>query len=663
MKRLVTCLLMLCALAALAVPAHASPLLYSYFTGNGETGLHLAWSEDGLTWEALNNGEAVMAPGVGENEQLVRDPCIVQGPDGVYHMVWTPGWHERGIGYASSEDLITWSEQRFLPVMASIDGTRNSWAPEIFYDEAEARWLIFWASTVEGRVEFGENPEGRWNHRMYYTTTRDFESFDPPEILYDHGFSVIDSTIFAVGGAFAMILKDETRVPPEKNLRVAHADRPEGPWGPPSEPITGDYWAEGPTVARIGGRWHVYFDKYQLGRMGVVVSDDLETWEDWSERVSFPEGTRHGTVLPVERSAVEKLAESFDHAGAAGGWPETEEQAAALTGEAQGLLDEHPFRPPLWLRNGHLQTLFPPLARRQPSIAFTHERWDTPDDDFLDLYFVKGEPDAPMLVLQHGLGGSIESNYIVGIASRFVPHGWHIAVQETRATGPEINQARKLFHAAMTEDLDFVVRELAARHPERPIFVAGISLGGNIVGNWLGEQGDDLPPAVRGAAIVCPPFNPAVSSPHFEQAAWGRYSREFMKRLMPVAIAKEAQYPGSIDIEALKEATTLREFDDIVTAPLHGFGDVENYYSQVGCVHVLDRIRVPTLLIAAEDDPFYPPETIPREIVDESPWLVPQWTERGGHVGFVYGWNPLRPRKWDEEQIERFFLFLDDSKV
>lgn len=293
--------------AGVAETAH----LFSYFTGNGETGLHLAWSDDGLEWHALNGGEAVLAPSVGEREQLIRDPCIVQGPDGRYHMVWTPGWGERGIGYAVSEDLIDWSEPRFLPVMAEVEGTKNSWAPEIFYDEAAAHWLVFWASTVEGRVELVETREGLWNHRMYFTTTKDFEAFTPSELLYDHGFSVIDSTIFPAGERFAMILKDERLIPEQKNLRVAFADSPAGPWGPPSEPISGDEWAEGPTVARIGGHWHVYFDKYRQRRMGLVVSPDLNTWVDWSDRVSFPEGTRHGTVLPVSRPVLERLLQAF----------------------------------------------------------------------------------------------------------------------------------------------------------------------------------------------------------------------------------------------------------------------------------------------------------------------------------------------------------------
>lgn len=303
----------LCALggAALAEEAAAPSLLFSYFVGNGEDGLHLAHSSDGLRWEALAGGRPVLAPAVGEREQLMRDPCIVRGPDGRFHLVWTPGWREQGIGYAWSSDLITWSAQRFLPVMAEIPGVKNCWAPELFHDAAKGEWLVFWASTVPDRVEITPHPEGRWNHRMYYTVTADFERFTPPALLYDHGFSVIDSTIARTDDGYVMILKDETPAPPEKNLRVARAAKPAGPWQPPSPPITGDYWAEGPTIIHWRDRWHVYFDRYMEGRMGLVVSQDLEQWDDWSDRVQFPEGVRHGTVLMVDAAEITRLKEAF----------------------------------------------------------------------------------------------------------------------------------------------------------------------------------------------------------------------------------------------------------------------------------------------------------------------------------------------------------------
>lgn len=300
-----------CAAHALAAAAATeTALLFSYFTGNGESGLRFAHSGDGLRWEPVAGGRAFMPPGVGEGEQLVRDPCIARGPDGRFHMVWTPGWHERGIGYAHSADLVHWSQQRFLPVMEAHPGTRNCWAPEIFHDAARGRWMIFWASTLPHRALETPSAEGTWNHRMYYTVTVDFEVFTPADILYDHGFSVIDSTIVRDGDGYAMVLKDETPDPPQKNLRVARAPRPEGPWSAPSAPITGDYWAEGPTMLRHDGRWLVYFDRYREGRFGLVTSTDLKTWEDWSDRVALPKGARHGTVIEVPRAILDAMQAS-----------------------------------------------------------------------------------------------------------------------------------------------------------------------------------------------------------------------------------------------------------------------------------------------------------------------------------------------------------------
>jgi beta-xylosidase len=306
----------MCCLVALgAAQARADAvLLFAYFTGNGESGLHFARSEDGLAWRPVAGGRVFMAPEVGEKERLVRDPCVVRGPDGVYHLVWTPGWGERGIGYAHSTDLVRWSKQRYLPVMEAHPGARNCWAPELFHDAAAGRWMIFWASTLPSMEAATPGPEGTWNHRMYHTTTVDFAGFAPAARLYDHGFSVIDSTIARDGDGYVMVLKDETPDPPQKNLRVARAPGPTGPWGPPSAPITGDYWAEGPTLLHRDGRWWVYFDRYREGRFGLVVSADLKTWEDWSDRVALPPGARHGTVFTAPRT----VADAMETAGGGG---------------------------------------------------------------------------------------------------------------------------------------------------------------------------------------------------------------------------------------------------------------------------------------------------------------------------------------------------------
>ncbi len=232
-------------------------------------------------------------------------------------MVWTVSWTERGIGQASSQDLIHWSEQRYIPVMEHEPDAQNCWAPELFYDEANQQYLIFWATTIPGRFLETDNqssegpPAPGHNHRIYYTTTSDFEEFSETEIFYNQGFNVIDATIEQAGDRFVMFLKDETNRPftPQKNIRTAFSDEANGPYGPPSEPITGDYWAEGPTAIQIDGIWHVYFDKYIEGEYGVVTSPDLQQWTEQSDQLFVPEEMRHGTVLRVSEEVFNELTE------------------------------------------------------------------------------------------------------------------------------------------------------------------------------------------------------------------------------------------------------------------------------------------------------------------------------------------------------------------
>jgi hypothetical protein len=281
--------------------------LFSYFMGNGEDGLHLAYSYDGLKWEVLNNNKSYLVPQVGA-DKLMRDPCIIAGPDNKFHMVWTVSWGEKGIGYASSEDLVHWSEQQYIPVMEHEPAARNCWAPEVFYDEGSKQYLIFWSTTIPGRfpeTESGGDPG--YNHRMYYVTTKDFKKFSDTKLFYNQGFNVIDGTLVKEKNKYILFLKNETRTPPEKNIRIAISRKLTGEYSKASEPITGDYWAEGPTPVKIGKYWIVYFDKYVDHQMGAVRSTDLKTWEDISEMVDFPEGTRHGTVFKVSEKVFNKL--------------------------------------------------------------------------------------------------------------------------------------------------------------------------------------------------------------------------------------------------------------------------------------------------------------------------------------------------------------------
>lgn len=281
--------------------AQQDVLFFSYFKGNGEDGLHLAYSEDGYQWITLNHDESFLKPVVGES-RLMRDPCILYGPDKLFHMVWTSGWNERGIGYAHSKDLVNWSEQFYIPVMKHEEQALNCWAPEIFYDDQKEQYLILWSTTIANQFTETKGSGGnKYNHRMYAVTTRDFLSFSPTQLFYDYGFNVIDGTIFKLGNKdYIMFLKDETKVPKaEKNIRWARAEHIGGPYSKPSEPITGDYWAEGPTCIKIGEKYMVYFDKYRQGSMGAVESIDMINWVDVSEQISFHGGVRHGTVFKV----------------------------------------------------------------------------------------------------------------------------------------------------------------------------------------------------------------------------------------------------------------------------------------------------------------------------------------------------------------------------
>lgn len=283
--------------------------LFSYFKDNGQDGLHLAYSEDAFTWHPLKNDSSFLKPTAGK-DKLMRDPCIIRGHDGKFHMVWTVSWNEKGIGYASSKDLVNWSEQQYIPVMEHEDSALNCWAPEIIYDKSEKLYMIYWATTIPGRFPQGDSSgDAKYNHRMYFCTTKDFKRFSPTKLLYDQGFNVIDATIQKEGKQYIMFLKDETRYPPQKNIRIATSNSLTGGYEKPSEPITGKYWAEGPTILRLSGQWVVYFDKYTEHKYGAVVSPDLKNWTDISEQVEVPKGMRHGSIFTVTTKELGKLKE------------------------------------------------------------------------------------------------------------------------------------------------------------------------------------------------------------------------------------------------------------------------------------------------------------------------------------------------------------------
>ena len=312
-----------------------------------------------------------------------------------------------------------------------------------------------------------------------------------------------------------------------------------------------------------------------------------------------------------------------------------------------------------------MRTLYGRLTRSfgRRSIAIPHrvERWTTPDDDLLELRRMDPPPgapsDAPRLVLLHGLEGGMHSHYVTNFFREAAARGWGADLLLFRGCNGEPNRARRFYHSGETTDVAFAIERIIAEDPTRSITMAGVSLGGNVLLKYLGERGDAVPAQVRGAAAMSVPFDLARGCRHISRGFSKVYERHFLKTLRAKARAKMARYPDLIpDPAALERARTLWEFDDIVTAPVHGFDSAEDYYHKSSSIRFLQGIRVPTLLLSAEDDPFLPPEVLSevREIARTVPALEVEFVKRGGHVGFVSGWRPWKPVNYGEWRMVSF---------
>lgn len=264
-------------------------------------GLRFIYSSDGVHWDSIKG--AFLKPMIG-NQKVMRDPSIVRAPDGTFHLVWTSSWHgDLGFGYSSSKDLRHWSEERFIKVMDDTT-TVNVWAPELFYDDEQARYIIVWASCVPGKfpdvLEDHKN-----NHRLYVTTTKDFVHFTPSKLFYDPGFSVIDATIAKRGkGDYVLVHKDNTRN--ERDIKVAFGTSPMGPWSAASKTFTEEY-SEGPTVTKVGDYYYIYYDSYRKKIYGASRTKDFKTFEDVTDQVSVPVGHKHGTMFMAPKKIIRGL--------------------------------------------------------------------------------------------------------------------------------------------------------------------------------------------------------------------------------------------------------------------------------------------------------------------------------------------------------------------
>jgi predicted alpha/beta-fold hydrolase len=280
----------------------------------------------------------------------------------------------------------------------------------------------------------------------------------------------------------------------------------------------------------------------------------------------------------------------------------------------------------------------------------------TPDGDSVDIYHVDIDPARPRLLLLHGLEGSIRSHYVAGFAGLAAQHRWNFTLLEFRGCGIEFNRAPRLYHSGETADLDLVVRLLASRSPDQALYLAGVSLGGNVLLKWLGETGEAAPKPVRGAAAVSVPFDLEAGARHLQLGFARVYDRHFLRSLRRKALRKLDQYPSLFDRSRLLAARSIEDFDDAVTGPVHGFAGSHDYYERSSSIHFIGRIRRPTLLLSSRDDPFLPSPVLERVrlVAADNPCLTVDFTDAGGHVGFVTGNSPLRPEYWAERRVVTF---------
>jgi predicted alpha/beta-fold hydrolase len=310
-----------------------------------------------------------------------------------------------------------------------------------------------------------------------------------------------------------------------------------------------------------------------------------------------------------------------------------------------------PFEPLSWLRGRHAQTVFGTLLRRAPRLALRRERWELSDGDFLDVERLDGPADAPLLVVLHGLEGSASSHYVRGLLARAKDRGWRGMALNFRSCSGEPNRLLRSYHSGETGDLDEAIRRARSECPNAPLLIAGCSLGGNVTVKWLGEQGDAA--KVQAAAALSVPFDLKLCA----RALDGRdamafvYRTRFLHTLKRKALEKAHRFP-QLDVARIRASRTLFEFDEAVTAPVHGFAGAEDYWAQSSSGPFVSRVRVPLLLISAEDDPFIPPECLPRTAAAANPFVTLEVLPYGGHLGFVAG--PLLPWFWAERRAIEF---------
>lgn len=328
----------------------------------------------------------------------------------------------------------------------------------------------------------------------------------------------------------------------------------------------------------------------------------------------------------------------------------------------------HPpdYRAAWWL-GPHTATMWGRVVRQEPDPAITLEQWDTPDGDFVEVARLAPAGDrayAPRLLLLHGLEGGLHSHYARGLFRECASRGWGMDMLLFRTCGPTPNRLPRSYHSGETSDPAFVIERLA-QESSSPLGIVGVSLGGNVLCKLLGEHGvvpgrnaatPSLSPIVHGAVAVSVPFDLARASRHIGQGFGAVYERAFLKSLIPKALRKIARHPELAPLEQVRTARTLWEFDDLFTAPLHGFDDAADYYARASSLQYVGRAAVPTLLLSAVDDPFLPPAVLHdvADAVQGNAHVTVEFPRKGGHVGFVSGRLPWRAEYYGESRAVRF---------
>ena len=357
-----------------------------------------------------------------------------------------------------------------------------------------------------------------------------------------------------------------------------------------------------------------------------------------------------------------------------------------------------PYRAPLWLRGGHMQTIYASALMPRPRVAYRRERWDTPDGDFIDLDFVEdpsldgglgndnSSPEgsmsatrappgvaspagpllrpstrarhsslganAPLVVLFHGLEGSSRSHYARALMAALGEHGMRGVVVHFRGCSGEPNRLPRAYHSGDAQEIEWILRRLRAQNADAPLFAVGVSLGGNVLLKWQGDCGESAARIVDAAVAISVPLDLMATGNALGQGFNLVYTRNFLATLRAMSLAKLAHFPGLYDASAVRASRTLREFDDLVTAPLHGFKNADDYWTRASSKPGLKHIRVPTLILNARNDPFVPASALPGA-GEVSAAVTLEQPEQGGHVGFVTG--PFPGTSWLPRRVLEFF--------